>query len=174
MHATQLTAPRLQTFYSVYGRTDAGMQHDQTLEGYRGSAPVLVGNAAQSQLQLDAYGSVMTAAAAYCSNGGHLGASEQRRLQRMADVVIDAWSLPDDGLWEMPGPRVHNTYSKMMCWAALDAFVTLCRARARRGRDGARTRRSATASARASSTAAGTRAGRPSPAPTGATGWMPR
>ncbi len=127
MHATQLTEPRLQTFYSVYGRTDAGMQQIQTLEGYRGSAPVLVGNAAQSQLQLDAYGSVMTAAAAYCHHGGHLGASEQRRLRRMADVVIDAWSLPDDGLWEMPGPRVHNTYSKMMCWAALDAFVTLCR-----------------------------------------------
>ncbi len=127
MHATQLTAPRLQTFYSVYGRTDAGMRQVQTLEGYRGSAPVLVGNAAQTQLQLDAYGSVMTAAAAYCHHGGRLGASEQRRLRRMADVVIDAWSLPDDGLWEMPGPRVHNTYSKMMCWAALEAFVTLCR-----------------------------------------------
>ncbi len=127
MHATQLTAPRLQTFYSVYGRTDAGLRQVDTLEGYKGSAPVLVGNAALSQLQLDAYGSVMTAAAAYCREGGRLGRSEQRRLRRMADVVIDAWSLPDDGLWEMPGPRVHNTYSKMMCWAALDAFVSLCR-----------------------------------------------
>ena len=128
MHATQLTAPRLQTLYSVYGRTDVGMLTVRTLEGYRGSAPVNSGNAAESQLQLDAYGSVMTAVAAYCRQGGHLGRSEQRRLRRMADVVIDAWSLPDNGLWEMPGPRMHNTYSKVMCWAALDEFVKLCRA----------------------------------------------
>lgn len=127
MHATQLTAPRLQTFYSVYGRTDLGSVPVKSLEGYRGSAPVLRGNAAETQLQLDAYGSVMTAVAGYCRHGGRIGPSESRRLRRMADVVIRAWSLPDDGLWEMPGPRVHNTYSKVLCWAALDAFAALCR-----------------------------------------------
>ncbi len=126
MHATQLSAPELQTFYTVFGRTDAVQSEIGTLEGYRGSAPVLKGNAAEQQLQLDAYGSVMTASTAYCRHGGTLGASERRRLRGMADVVIRQWSLPDDGLWEMPGPRVHNTYSKVMCWAALDAFVALC------------------------------------------------
>ncbi len=126
MHATQLSAPELQTFYTVFGRTDAALTEIRTLEGYRGSAPVLRGNAAEQQLQLDAYGSVMTASVAYCRHGGTLGASERRRLRGMADVVIRQWSLPDDGLWEMPGPRVHNTYSKVMCWAALDAFVALC------------------------------------------------
>jgi GH15 family glucan-1,4-alpha-glucosidase len=127
MHATQLTAPKLQTFYTVFGRTNVGERPIKTLEGYRGSAPVLLGNAAESQLQLDAYGSVMTAVAAYCRHGGRVGASEQRRLRRIAEIVVRHWSLPDDGLWEMPGPRVHNTYSKVMCWAALDAYVALCR-----------------------------------------------
>ncbi len=126
MHATQLSAPELQTFYSVFGRTDAAQTVIGTLEGYRGSAPVLRGNIAEQQLQLDAYGSVMTASLVFCQHGGTLGASERRRLTGMADVVIRKWSLPDDGLWEMPGPRVHNTYSKVMCWAALDAFVALC------------------------------------------------
>ena len=126
MHATQLSAPELQTLYTTFGRTDVAQSEIGTLEGYRGSAPVLKGNAAEKQLQLDAYGSVMTASTAYCRHGGTLGASERRRLRGMADVVIRKWSLPDDGLWEMPGPRVHNTYSKVMCWAALDAFVSLC------------------------------------------------
>jgi len=126
MHATQLTAPRLGTYYTVFGRTGVTQTEIETLEGYRGSAPVYRGNAATTQLQLDAYGSVMTAVAAYASHGGRLGRSEQRRLRGMARVVRRDWTLPDDGLWEMPGPRVHNTYSKVMCWAALDAYVALC------------------------------------------------
>ncbi len=126
MHATQLTAPRLQTLYTVFGRTDVGQQKIQTLEGYRRSAPVHRGNGAEQQLQLDAYGSMLSCALILVEHGGQLGASEQKRLQGFADVVRREWTLPDNGLWEMPGGRKHNTYSKVMCWAALDAMVKLC------------------------------------------------
>jgi GH15 family glucan-1,4-alpha-glucosidase len=126
MHATQLTAPRLQTLYTVFGRTDVSERTIQSLEGYRRSAPVNFGNGAESQLQLDAYGAMLTSALIYVDHGQQLGRSEQARLKGFADVVRRDWTLPDNGLWEMRGGRKHNTYSKVMCWAALDAMVKLC------------------------------------------------
>jgi GH15 family glucan-1,4-alpha-glucosidase len=126
MHATQLTAPRLQTFYTVFGGTDVGQGPIESLEGYCRSAPVNLGNPAETQLQLDAYGSMLTSALIFVEHGGRLGATERRRLRGFADVVRRDWTLPDNGLWEMPGGRKHNTYSKVMCWAALDAMVKLC------------------------------------------------
>ena len=125
MHATQLSAPRLQTVYTVYGRTDVSEQKIQSLQGYRGSTPVNTGNGAESQLQLDIYGAVLSAAVLFLSHGGEIGRSERRRLEGLAKVVCDDWTLPDNGIWEMPGGRKHNTYSKAMCWAALDSAVQL-------------------------------------------------
>lgn len=126
MHATQLTAPRLQTLYTVFGRTDVSEKTIESLEGYRRSAPVNLGNGAESQLQLDAYGAMLTSALIYVEHGQTLGAAEQSRLKGFGDVVRRDWTLPDNGLWEMRGGRKHNTYSKVMCWAALDALVKLC------------------------------------------------
>jgi len=126
MHATQLTAPRLQTLYTVFGRTDVSEKTIESLEGYRRSAPVNLGNGAESQLQLDAYGAMLTSALIYVEHGQTLGAAEQSRLKGFGDVVRSDWTLPDNGLWEMRGGRKHNTYSKVMCWAALDALVKLC------------------------------------------------
>ncbi|MBL8661047.1 MAG: glycoside hydrolase family 15 protein [Rhodospirillales bacterium] len=125
-HATQLTAPRLQTLYTVFGRTDVREREIRSLEGYRRSSPVNLGNGAESQLQLDAYGAILTSALIYADHGERLGRSEQGRLRGFADVVRSQWTLPDNGLWEMRGGRKHNTYSKVMCWAALDAVVKLC------------------------------------------------
>ena len=126
LNATQLTSPRLNTFYTVFGRTDITQEKIKSLEGYRSSGPVHRGNAAQPQLQLDAYGSIIGAARTFVDHGGTLSTSEARRLRGFADTAAREWSLPDDGLWEMPGPRCHNTYSKVMCWAALDAYCDLC------------------------------------------------
>lgn len=126
MVATQLTAPHLETLYTVFGRTDVEPHQIKSLEGYRRSAPVHRGNGATSQLQLDAYGAVLKCALVLAEHGGDIGKSEQRRLRGFADVVRSDWTLPDNGLWEMRGGRKHNTYSKVMCWGALDAMVKLC------------------------------------------------
>lgn len=125
MHATQLTAPRLQTLYNVFGRTDVRESHVPWLQGYRHSTPVNIGNAAESQLQLDIYGAVLGAALLFVSHGGEIGRAERKRLEGLARVVCCDWTLPDNGIWEMPGGRRHNTYSKAMCWAALDAAIGL-------------------------------------------------
>ena len=126
MQATQLTAPHLQNLYTLFGRTDVASHQIKTLEGYRRSAPVHRGNGAESQLQLDTYGEMLVCGRILVDHGGHIGRSEQSRLRGFADVVRREWTLPDNGLWEMRGGRKHFTYSKLMCWAALDAIVRLC------------------------------------------------
>jgi GH15 family glucan-1,4-alpha-glucosidase len=127
MHATQMTAPRLNTLYTVFGRTDtAAPQEVKSLEGYRGSGPVHRGNGAVKQFQLDAHGAVLVCALILAEHGGEIGRAEQRRLRGFAEAIRQDWTLPDNGLWEMRGPRKHHTYSKVMCWAALDAMVRLC------------------------------------------------
>jgi GH15 family glucan-1,4-alpha-glucosidase len=97
----------------------------KALEGYRRSAPVHRGNGAEDQLQLDTYGAVLVSAVVLAEHGGRIGRSEQNRLHGFAEVVRQEWTLPDNGLWEMRGGRKHYTYSKLMCWAALDAIVRL-------------------------------------------------
>ncbi len=72
LHSTRLTRPRLQVLYDVHGGTRQRQEELGHLHGYRGSAPVRVGNDAAGQLQHDVYGSTIAAAAAYVEGGGAL------------------------------------------------------------------------------------------------------
>jgi GH15 family glucan-1,4-alpha-glucosidase len=96
-------------------------------EGYRGSRPVRIGNAAWNQLQLDVYGSVVMAAATYMTRGGEISHDGRRMLAGFGENVCRHWRRPDHGIWEMRGDPRHHTYSKVACWAALDCLVDLDR-----------------------------------------------
>ena len=90
------------------------------LPGYEGAAPVRVGNAAGSQLQLDVFGEVMDAFhAAYRVGLPHLpeGWAMVRAMLRHLEEV---WREPDEGIWEVRGPRRHFVQSKVMVWVAFD------------------------------------------------------
>ncbi len=126
IHATQLTAPRLDVLYDVFGHTMVPERTRHALEGWRGSAPVRTGNGAQGQLQLDVYGEMVNSALLYARAGGTLDFAQRRRLREFADIVCQSWTLPDNGMWEMRNGRRHHTYSKAMCWAALDSVLQLC------------------------------------------------
>ncbi|GGP97250.1 glycoside hydrolase family 15 protein [Streptomyces roseolilacinus] len=124
MHASQLTHPSLNVLY----RLDGGHRTpEETLpwEGYRGSGPVRVGNAAVTQLQLDTHGELMQTAWQYARATGRLDADVARRLAELADLVCTAWQEPDAGIWEVRSPPRHFTQSKMMCWVALDRAADL-------------------------------------------------
>ncbi|WP_406736007.1 glycoside hydrolase family 15 protein [Thioclava sp. GXIMD4215] len=125
MQAARQSAPRLGVFYSIGKEHDPGTRTLTALEGYRGSAPLIIGNDAQGQLQLDGYGAVLDCARMYVRHGGTLSEEEQTRLQGYAQAAMLDWTLPDNGLWEIPGSRQHHTYSKAMCWQALDAWLDL-------------------------------------------------
>ncbi len=82
-----------------------------------------IGNEAVRQLQLDVYGEVMNCL--YVSRKSGLSPDERGwTIQRqLLDYVEDHWREPDEGLWEVRGPRRHFVHSKVMCWAALDRAV---------------------------------------------------
>ncbi|MGH6842777.1 MAG: glycoside hydrolase family 15 protein, partial [Methylocella sp.] len=125
LHATRLTWPELQAVYDVYGRTNLREQELECFDGYRGSKPVRIGNGAYSQHQLDVYGEVILAADAYVEGGGILEPAECRLLAGFGKVVCQKWREPDHGIWEIQGPPRQHTFSKVMCWLALDRLLKL-------------------------------------------------
>ncbi|MEV0163402.1 glycoside hydrolase family 15 protein [Nonomuraea fuscirosea] len=126
MHASQLTHPRLNVLYRLDGGARAP-ERTLALSGYRGSAPVRVGNAAAGQLQLDTYGELLQTAWLYAAGGHRLDADIARRLAETADFVCTAWQQPDAGIWEVRSRPEHFTQSKMMCWIALDRALDLAK-----------------------------------------------
>ncbi|MDX1654251.1 MAG: glycoside hydrolase family 15 protein [Candidatus Competibacteraceae bacterium] len=125
LHATRLTWPRLKVLYDVYGEVHLPEQELGHLEGYRHSRPVRLGNDAREQLQLDVYGAVIHAALGFIRLGGRLGRAEARVLEGFGRTVRRCWREPDEGIWEIRGARRHHTYSKLMCWAALECLLKL-------------------------------------------------
>ena len=127
LHASQLTHPRLQVLYGLDGGQRSS-ERTLELDGYRGSRPVRVGNAAATQTQLDIYGDLLQTALVYADAGGRLDRETGRRLAEIADLVCRTWRRPDSGIWEVRSEPRHFTHSKMMCWVALDRAVRLSEA----------------------------------------------
>jgi GH15 family glucan-1,4-alpha-glucosidase len=125
LHATRLTQPELQALYDVYGRTNLDEKELPELTGYCDSKPVRTGNAAHDQLQLDVYGAVMTAVCDFVDRGFILEPAEKRLIVGLGQAVCRQWRKPDNGIWEFRGIRRQNSWSKVMCWAALDALLRL-------------------------------------------------
>jgi GH15 family glucan-1,4-alpha-glucosidase len=123
--ATNLTFPHLHPVYSLYGHSSGVERELKGLEGYRGSQPVRIGNAAGDQFQLDVYGMVVEAAYDFIARGGKLDSVTRRSLARFGDVVCTQWQEPDNGIWEVRGRRRHYTHSKVMCFAVLDCLIAL-------------------------------------------------
>ena len=125
LHATNLTWKNVQVMYDVFGEWRLPERTLDHLEGYRGSAPVRVGNGAADQLQLDIFGEVLDAAWVFAQRGGRLDRATGRMLARIGRTVMEHWTEPDEGIWEPRAARQHHTHSKMMCWVALDRLIAL-------------------------------------------------
>lgn len=125
LHATALTRPQLQVMYGIYGENKLTERTLDHLEGYRHSRPVRIGNGAHDQLQLDTHGNVVLAACEFVERGGRLQREEVRLLRQLGETVCATWQQPDHGIWEIRGGPRHHTYSKLMCWVALDRLLHL-------------------------------------------------
>lgn len=123
--ATRLTAPELRVLYNVHGEAHTPERELEHLEGYAGSRPVRIGNAAGDQLQLDTYGEVVQAAFEFVARGGRLDSDAARLLVGLGHAVCERWREPDAGIWEIRAAPRHHTYSKAMCWVTLDRLLRL-------------------------------------------------
>jgi GH15 family glucan-1,4-alpha-glucosidase len=115
----------LQIMYGVDGRhtlTEEVLDH---LEGYKGSRPVRIGNAAYNQLQLDIYGELMDSVYLYNKYGSPISSDLWSDLRRLINWVSDNWTREDEGIWETRGGKRHFVYSKFMSWVALDRALRL-------------------------------------------------
>ena len=113
----------LQVLYGLEGERVRGEIVLPWLPGFAGSAPVRVGNAAASQVQLDVYGEVIDALC-LARTAGLAEDEDAWSFQRtLLDYLESQWSKPDSGIWEMRGPRQHFTHSKMMAWVAMDRAI---------------------------------------------------
>jgi GH15 family glucan-1,4-alpha-glucosidase len=110
----------VQIMYGVAGERRLAEWEADWLPGYEGSAPVRIGNAAVGQRQLDVYGELIDA----LSLGRAAGIGFDRHawsLQRaLLDFLEKNWDQPDEGIWEVRGPRRHFVHSKVMAWVAFD------------------------------------------------------
>lgn len=118
----------LQTMYRVDGEPLLAEEVLGHLAGYRGSAPVRLGNAAAGQLQLDIYGEALYALSEGREVGIQAGYRGWKLVSRTLDWLADSWDRPDEGIWETRGGRRDFTYSRVMCWAAFDRGLRLAAA----------------------------------------------
>ncbi len=114
---------RLQILYGVAGERQAPERELPWLAGYEGSKPVRIGNGAVDQRQLDVYGEVMDALWLARSCGLGIDHDAWRMQRGLMDWLESGWSEPDEGLWEVRGPRRHFTHSKVLAWVAADRAV---------------------------------------------------
>ncbi len=114
-----------QSLYGVAGERRVTELELPWLEGYEGSRPVRVGNAACTQFQLDVYGESLDALYQARSAGLPPLDDAWSLCRRLLERLEDVWREPDEGIWEVRGPRRHFTHSKVMAWVAFDRAVRI-------------------------------------------------
>ncbi len=117
-------SPRdLQMLYGVAGERRLDETELGCLPGFDGAAPVRIGNAAVGQFQLDVYGEVMDMLHLARATGLAPEPNAWCVQRALLDFVEAHWQDPDEGIWEVRGPRRHFTHSKVMAWVAFDRAV---------------------------------------------------
>src|SRR5207244_1461333 len=116
-------ASQLNMVYGVAGERRLTELQLDWLPGYEGSVPVRVGNTAYTQFQLDVFGEIADAFHVARRTGLRLSKNDWRVEREIVKFLESHWDKPDEGIWEVRGPRRHFTHSKVMAWVAFDRAV---------------------------------------------------
>ncbi len=119
----------LQIMYAIDGSAELPEEILDHWEGYRGSAPVRIGNGAADQLQLDIYGELIDSVYLYNKYGTPISHGAWTDLARIVEWVCDNWDQADEGIWEVRGGRQDFTYSRLMSWVAVERAIRIAQHR---------------------------------------------
>ncbi|MFI8520698.1 glycoside hydrolase family 15 protein [Streptomyces sp. NPDC085481] len=123
----------LQPLYGVGGQRRLPETHADWLPGYEDSRPVRFGNAAVGQFQLDIYGEVLSTIYSAVRAGVAIDTHMWSLMAELLEYVGKHWQEPDEGIWEVRGPRRQFVHSKVMAWVAADRALRLARVAGLRG-----------------------------------------
>jgi GH15 family glucan-1,4-alpha-glucosidase len=115
----------LQVLYGVDGRTAVPESQLDHLSGYAGSRPIRIGNAAYEQDQFDILGAIVDCVYQHTRTRDSLSERSWSVVVKAVETALHRWRQPDHSIWEMRGAKRHYTYSKVMCWVALDRGARL-------------------------------------------------
>ena len=118
-------ADELQVLYAVDGKRRLPETALTGLEGWRGSRPVRIGNAAERQFQADMFGTIVELSWRWSEKGDRPQPRYWDFLVEIVEATIARWRAPDRGIWEVRSRPLHFVHSKVMCWAALDGGIAL-------------------------------------------------
>ena len=121
----------LNIMYRVDGSSDLSEEVLDHWEGYRGSRPVRIGNAASDQLQLDIYGEALDSLYFAADRGIEPGYRGWLAISDLLDWLSEHWDQPEEGIWETRGGRQDFTYGRVMSWVALDRGIRMAAAQGR-------------------------------------------
>ncbi|WP_129837895.1 glycoside hydrolase family 15 protein [Streptomyces sp. RFCAC02] len=119
----------LRVMYTIDGRPDLPEEELSHLAGYRGSRPVRTGNAAADQTQLDIYGELVDSVYLFNKYGAGIAHDGWTDLCGVLDWLLENWDRPDEGIWETRAGRRDHTYSRVMCWVAVERMIRMARHR---------------------------------------------
>ncbi|CRG90708.1 putative protein C4H3,03c [Talaromyces islandicus] len=117
--------PFLPIMFTIRGDSEVPEYELNHMDGYRGSRPVRIGNAAAFHTQLDIYGELLDSIYMYNSNAKPIQYDQWLGIRRMVNYVMEVRNEPDMSIWEVRGKPQHFLYSKMLLWVALDRGVRL-------------------------------------------------
>jgi GH15 family glucan-1,4-alpha-glucosidase len=115
----------LQALYGLSGQRRLQESEAMWLPGYQGSQPVRFGNAAVNQFQLDVYGEVLDTLCLALRAGIPIQHHMWSLVNSLMSYLGEHWREPDEGVWEVRGPRRHFVYSKVMVWVAADRALRM-------------------------------------------------
>jgi GH15 family glucan-1,4-alpha-glucosidase len=119
----------LKPMYRIHGPGEISEEILGHLAGYQNSRPVRVGNAAQSQMQLDVYGELMDAIYLAAKYSGGPSNDGWKRICGLLEWLGQNWQRDDDGIWEVRNGSQHFLHSRLMCWVAFDRAIRLAHQR---------------------------------------------
>ena len=123
LRATAGSPSQMQILYGIAGERRLPEIELGWLDGFEGSRPVRIGNAAADQLQLDVYGELMDTMHLARETGLEASDAGWKLQMELLDHLATGWREADQGIWEVRGPARHFTHSKVMCWVAFDRAV---------------------------------------------------